>query len=175
MSEYGFPRTELRSSITFPDGMSLDPQPISIRGRLLPGEGPSRQEFKRLQEIVVEQTLLDRDALFAIHTLRLPTLKQLDRITIKPTIGCWELPIYEDPKNIARYASMSIKDLGPNTLAHRTMYLVLFGSIPEGNFLDHLCQNKACCWGRHLESVLPADNSRRTYLPHQQLSFESFE
>lgn len=89
-------------------------------------------------------------------------LKDLLRITINPALGCWELPVYDDPKPRARYGVVSAVEYGAKKeLAHRFMYRQLVGPIPEEHFLDHRCLNKACCWPRHLEPVTHAENNRR--------------
>lgn len=45
--------------------------------------------------------------------------------------------------------------------AHRLIYQLLVGPIPEGLNLDHLCRNKSCCNPNHLEPVTQQENVRR--------------
>ena len=48
-----------------------------------------------------------------------------------------------------------------NEYAHRAVYELLVGPIPEGAELDHTCVNPACCNPAHLEPVSHAENMRR--------------
>ena len=55
----------------------------------------------------------------------------------------------------------SIKRNGRSMLAHRVMYELLVGPIPEGLQLDHLCRNHICVRPDHLEPVTGPENTRR--------------
>ena len=46
-------------------------------------------------------------------------------------------------------------------LAHRVVFELLVGDIPEGLELDHLCRNTLCVNPDHLEPVTRAENMRR--------------
>ena len=54
-----------------------------------------------------------------------------------------------------------IKVGGRNLMAHRVVYELLVGPIPEGLQLDHLCRNRWCVRPDHLEPVTPKENKRR--------------
>lgn len=46
--------------------------------------------------------------------------------------------------------------------AHVLAYEHWVGPVPEGQVLDHLCRNRACCNPAHLEPVTTSENARRT-------------
>lgn len=65
------------------------------------------------------------------------------------------------------------KQLGGKTIsAHRWMYSIFKGHIPDGMTLDHTCKNRQCVNPNHLEIVSQAENCRRstaTKLTRQQV------
>jgi hypothetical protein len=161
VSSVEYPRPELRRTIIFGEEPRLDPFPVEgANGRLIPGPEFSQQEFDILYELAHQQATAETLDLFI-----LPSIRSRGRISINDTTGCWELPVYEDPKQIARYGKMNVPGVSNQAAsAHRTMYGVLFGTNEINDpsiFLDHLCENKPCCYPRHLEPVSSAQNSRR--------------
>lgn len=150
-----YARTELLPTIVpLPSG--LDPSPVLTRhGRAIPGPEYAARDLDALLECIQDGA-----------ETPLPTVRQLGRIALNPHNGCWELPTYQDARNRARYGSLRVKGIpAPSSLAHRTMFMIFYGidALPNGrwDFLDHLCEIKACCYPRHLEIVTLGVNTRR--------------
>jgi hypothetical protein len=83
------------------------------------------------------------------------------RITVDPVHGCWPVDGHLDKGGYARIGGEG---------AHRVVYRLLVGPIPEGMVLDHVkargCASNACAWPAHLEPVPPAVNTMRGNSPH---------
>jgi hypothetical protein len=47
------------------------------------------------------------------------------------------------------------------TTAHRFAYELVYGPIPDGLHIDHLCKTRSCVRPSHLEAVTQAENNRR--------------
>ena len=50
---------------------------------------------------------------------------------------------------------------GKKWRAHRLAYTLMWGGVPQGQPLDHLCRNTLCVHPMHLEPVTGSENSRR--------------
>jgi hypothetical protein len=78
---------------------------------------------------------------------------------IEQTDTCWNWTGYVGSRD--GYAQIWI---GPGTRkaqAHRFVYELLVGPIPEGMQLDHLCRVRHCVNPEHLEPVTQQENVRR--------------
>ena len=70
--------------------------------------------------------------------------------------GCW---LWTGCTNRGGYGLTKFR--GRTTGAHRAVYRLLVGPIPEGLDLDHLCSVRLCVNPAHLEPVTHAENVRR--------------
>lgn len=70
--------------------------------------------------------------------------------------GCW-IP----KKKPATVGYVYFYVNGVYILAHRYMWVMKNGPIPEGKEIDHLCRNRGCCNPDHLEAVTREVNSQR--------------
>lgn len=84
-----------------------------------------------------------------------------DYIMPEPMSGCWLWVHTHGGKN---YGSIRV-DGGNPRLAHRYIYEILRGPIPEGLTLDHRCRVTFCVNPDHLEPVSMAENWRRGLAP----------
>jgi HNH endonuclease len=83
-----------------------------------------------------------------------------DRVAAKigslGTDGCWPWLGYINGDGYGRVAWHR-----RSTQAHRVVYELLVGPIPEGLQIDHLCRVRHCVNPGHMEPVSQAENLRR--------------
>lgn len=84
-----------------------------------------------------------------------------NKIVRIPESGCW---LWVGSTNKKGYGSLRRGGRGNSRLfaAHRYVYELLVGKIPDGLQLDHLCKVVCCVNPRHLEPVTLVENVRRS-------------
>lgn len=82
----------------------------------------------------------------------------LARVRDKFTVGddCWEWTASTHEFGYGRIRIQRVE-----FVAHRLVYEILVGPIPDGLHIDHLCRNPRCVRPDHLEPVTKAENERR--------------
>lgn len=84
-------------------------------------------------------------------------IERLDyRIQTGP--GCW---LWTGALTIDGYGSVYFSPEKKGLMAHRVVYELLRGPIPDGLQIDHLCRNTRCVNPDHLEPVTQRVNVRR--------------
>lgn len=99
--------------------------------------------------------------------------RMFDKISPEPNSGCWLWTgsMFPTGYGQARFVAHA------SAQAHRVMYELLVGPIPENLDLDHLCRIRSCVNPRHLEPVSrrvnllrgighPAINAQKTKCIH---------
>src|SRR4051812_35687163 len=83
-----------------------------------------------------------------------------NKIFPEPMSGCW---LWTGALNYNGYGTYSwAEEDGRHTyLAHRLVYIIERGPIPDGLQLDHLCRLRCCVNPDHLEPVTSGENARR--------------
>ncbi len=78
------------------------------------------------------------------------------KIESDPETGCWNWTGARDRHGYGRFGIR-----GKTVFAHRFMYQISVGDIPDDMVIDHLCRNPSCCNTDHLEIVTQGENVRR--------------
>lgn len=88
---------------------------------------------------------------------RNPVTRSPERVFDYVDVGdCWEWQAYKDKDGYGKFRFDN-----KHHRAHRFVYELLVGDIPDGLVTDHLCKNTSCVNPDHLEPVTVAENLRR--------------
>ena len=80
-------------------------------------------------------------------------------ISPEPNTGCW---LWTGATDRGGYGRIGSGRRGRGTLlAHRAMYEIDKGPIPDGLGLDHLCRVRCCVNPAHLDPTTTGENARR--------------
>jgi hypothetical protein len=75
--------------------------------------------------------------------------------------SCW---IWRSGRSDTGYGTFSVKRRSYN--AHRIAWMLAYGEIPHGKWVDHLCRVRSCVNPLHLELVTPRENIMRGHSPN---------
>ena len=71
--------------------------------------------------------------------------------------GCWTWVGFIDKDGYGRWNC----NVTGSPIAHRAVYILKRGPIPDGLTLDHLCRNRSCVNPDHMEAVTNKENLMR--------------
>lgn len=91
-------------------------------------------------------------------------LRALSRWTLEAPTGCY-ISTYSTASH--GYAQIGWQERTATsrtrgTLCHRAAWTAVYGQIPEGMTIDHLCKNRQCVNVEHLRLLTNYENARRT-------------
>lgn len=83
---------------------------------------------------------------------------EVEYVRVSRDTGCWD---WARARSSNGYGAAWDHRIQKMISAHRYIYEMLVGPIPDGATLDHLCRNRACVRPSHLEAVSLRENILR--------------
>jgi hypothetical protein len=85
------------------------------------------------------------------------------KIRIDPDSGCWVWTAStRGPSDLHQYGQIRVGGRGGQVRsAHRVMFELVMGAVPDDLVIDHLCRNTRCVNPAHLEPVTNRENVLR--------------
>lgn len=111
---------------------------------------PNRRKMRRHRKLPIRLPRNERGIMPAANTLK----SVLQKMVPDPMTGCW---LWTGHVNKKGYGSVSYK--GRQWQAHRLIYTLLKGPIPEGMVLMHSCDTPACINPSHLQPGTDKENA----------------
>lgn len=91
------------------------------------------------------------------HTHKADLSVRIERKIERADSGCWE---WRGARCGTGYGNLNVN--GRMRQAHRVVYEMVRGPIPDGLHLDHLCRNRGCVNPDHLDLVSSRENTLRS-------------
>lgn len=102
-----------------------------------------------------------------LEYMKIMLVRERERVLkhIKPNLetGCWEWTATIKPSGYGQGYDRYSDGKCVIKSAHRIVYKLYKGDIPEGFDLDHLCSNRKCVNPDHLEPLSKQDHRKRTW------------
>jgi hypothetical protein len=86
--------------------------------------------------------------------------RTMEKVMLIPFSTCW---LWSGAMSSGKYGGYGLINVGGNKIrnAHRVVYELHKGAVPEGLDLDHLCRSRWCVNPEHLEPVTRKENLNR--------------
>jgi hypothetical protein len=98
-----------------------------------------------------------------VHADGITTKQELrfwSKVALADPMDCWLWTGYRNPQGYGR-----VRLNYRTVLAPRVAYALVYGSVPEGMTVDHLCFNPPCVSPLHLQLLTLEENSGRRRVP----------
>lgn len=127
------------------------------------GEPLSRDQMQRKIDKAKVEGLIDAPI---TYRRREDVIFDYDNVMSKVAVTqnndlCWEWTGKKTDRGYGLYVLSNKPHPRLHFRAHRVVYELLVGPIPDGLTIDHLCENRSCVNPKHLEPVTNSENTIR--------------